>query len=357
MAAFFGSRMNRKELLKRTGDMSQLAYIRPFEYTSGKARGIRAFDVSNGTGLDFTVLEDKCLDIIGMKYKGVNLNYLPKSGIVSPALADMNGTEFMRSISGGMLYTCGLLNVGSPCEVDGMTYFFHGRMKNTPADHVNQFYGWEGDDYVLRLSAEMREAAIFSDNLRLNRSLAVKSGDRSVFLTDEIENQGFEAQGLMLLYHINIGYPILDDGARLVIPSKAVKARDDHSQTGIGEYDKITGPSDGFTEHVFLHKMACGSGGKTAAAVINDKLGLGVYVRYSTWELPNLVQWKSMRSGDYAMGMMPSTCNVRGRAEEIRNSELKMIQPFEKLRFSLEIGVLDGKKEISAFEKAIGAYI
>lgn len=353
MAEFFGKRMDRREMLKRVGNMEQVAYIRPFEYSCGKAQGVKGFEVSNGTGIDFTVIGSKCLDIISMKYKGVNLNYLPKSEIVSPSLADMDGTEFMRSISGGMLYTCGLLNVGSPCVDGGMSQIFHGRMKNTPAENVNISYKWEGDDYILRLSGDMREAAIFNDNLVMNRTITAKSGVNSIKVQDEVENQGFEDQELMLLYHINIGYPVLDDDARLLIPSVDVKARDELSQAGIDRYAEITGPVDGFTENVFKHSTACDSKGMTGAAVINDRLGLGVYICYDTRELPYLIQWKSMRSGDYALGIMPSTCFVCGRAYERENGTLKTIKSLEKIRFGVEIGVLDGNNEIAEFERFI----
>lgn len=353
MASFYGTNQERRELLKKVGNMAQLAYIKPFEYSAGKARGVKAFDVSNGTGLDFTVLESKCMDIVGMKYKGINLNYLPKSGIVSPALTDMNGTEFMKSISGGMLYTCGLLNVGTPCVDEGISQVFHGRMKNTPAENVNTTCNWEENDYILRLSGEMREAAIFNENLVLKRTITAKSGATSVNIRDEVENQGFEEQEMMLLYHINIGYPVLYEGARLVIPSLDVKARDDISYTGIDEYEKITCPVDGFTEHVFIHKTACDSAGMTGAAVINDELGIGVYIRYNSRELPNLIQWKSMRSGDYAMGIMPSTCFVSGRVYEREHGPLKKVVPFEKAHFDVKIGVLDGAQDIKEFEQFI----
>jgi hypothetical protein len=167
---------DKNAVMRKVGCMAQLAYIRPFEYTSGKARGVKAFDVSNGTGLDFTVLESKCLDIINMRYKGVNLNYFPNSGVVSPELSDMNGTEFMRCISGGMMYTCGLLNAGSACEDEGFSQIFHGWMKATPAENTSVFSGWRDGEYTLELRGEMHETALFNDNLVLKRTLTAVSG-------------------------------------------------------------------------------------------------------------------------------------------------------------------------------------
>jgi len=353
MADFFGRKYDRKELLRRTGNISQVAYVCPALYTGGKANGTKAYEVSNGTGLDFSVLESKCLDIASMKYRGVNLNYMFKAGITAPDLADMHGTEFTRCINGGMLYTCGLHNVGSPCEDNGVTEVFHGNLKTTPADNVSISTEWEGDDYILRLSGEVRQAAIYNENLVLKRTITAKAGSKSVKIKDIVENQGFTEQGMMLLYHVNSGFPLLDEGSRLIIPSKNIKARDDISAKGINEYSNITAPIDGFTEHVFFHEVACDDSGFSGAAVINDSLGIGLYIRYNTANLPRLVQWKSMVSGDYALGIMPSTGYVSGRAYEKQNGKLKMIAPFEKLEFGLEIGVLDGAEDIRGFESYI----
>ncbi|MDG0810019.1 aldose 1-epimerase family protein [Cohnella rhizosphaerae] len=353
MPDVYGRRMDRAALMRRVGSMEQMAYVRPFTYGEGRANGVKAFDVSNGTGLDFTVLESKGMDMVGMRYKGMNLHYAPKSGTVSPALADMNGTEFMRAISGGMLYTCGLLNVGNACEDEGTGHPFHGRMKTTPAEQISVDCGWEGDEYILRLSGQMREAAIFGDNLVLKRSIATSVGSKSVRIRDVVENQGFEAQQLMLLYHINIGFPILDEGSRLLLPSRELLARDETSEAHAADFDRLAGPIDGFREHVYRHRPAAGSAGYTGAAVVNPRLGLGVYIKYDTRQLPYLVQWKSMRSGDYAIGLMPSTCFVKGRAFERAQGTLLPIAPMTALSFELEIGVIEGETDIQAFEKFV----
>lgn len=353
MTDWFGADLNRQDLMRRIGSMEQLSRIRPFVFSGGKGDGMRAFAVSNGTGLAYTVLESKCLDIADMTYKGINLNYFPKSGLVSPALADMNGTEFMRSISGGMLYTCGLLNVGAACVDNGFNQVFHGRLKTTPADAVAVETRWEDDEYVLRLSGQMREAAIFNDNLTLTREIATKAGAKSVRIKDLVENQGFEAQELMLLYHVNVGYPVLDEGARVVIPTEDIVGKDERSRSAGGQYAQVTAPIDGETEQVFRHRPTAGADGLTGAAVVNDRLGLGVYVKYDTRALPYMVQWKSMRSGDFATGIMPATCFVNGRVEEKANGTPVPLAPFATLTYELEIGVLEGAEEIAAFDRFV----
>jgi len=352
-----GGKISKTELLKKIGNIANFAYVKPFQFTDGKARGIKGFEVSNGTGLDFTILESKCLDIVSMKYKGMVLNYSPKTGIVSPELDDMNGTEFRRSIPGGMMYTCGLLNVGTACVDEGMTQVFHGRLKTTPAEKVSVNTFWEDDEYVIQISGEMKESAIFADNLLLKRTITTKTGSKSAKIHDEVENLSYKEEEIMLLYHVNIGYPVLDEGARFIVPKTEMTPRQDGiSEKYIKEYKEITEPIDNYPEHVFYHNVASDKDGITGAAVINDKIGIGIYVNYNKKNLPILVQWKSMMSGDYAFGIEPANCHVSGRLNEKQTGKLITIKPSEKLLFDVEIGVLEGEKEITDFESKIKSF-
>jgi hypothetical protein len=357
MSDLYGKKLNKIELMKRIGNMDQYAHIKSYELSEGKTRGIKAIDVANGSGLEFTAIEGKCLDIIHMKYKGMNLNYMPKTGMVAPGLVDMSGTEMLRSISGGMLYTCGLLNVGNACVDDGGSQLFHGRMKVTPAEHVCASGAWEGDEYVLRVSGEMREASLFGDNLVMRRIITTRTGSRSINICDEIENQNFREEGLMLLYHVNIGYPVLDAGARYVAPVIETEPYSDAAKSDMKNYMNICEPENDSGEQVFRHRFACEENGNSAAAVINDNIGIGVYLKYNTGMLPYSFEWKSMKSGDYAFGICPSTGNIKGRVYEKEHGALKMIPPFGKARFDIEIGVLDGKSDIMDFENYINNLI
>jgi hypothetical protein len=349
MAKYSGVELTKKELLKRVGNVSQLASIRPYGINQGKAAGLKAFDVNTGSGLDFTVLESKCLDIYDMKYKGMNINFITKPGLVSPEFFIPHGFEFLRTFQGGMLYTCGLSNVGSPCTEDGKEYSLHGRIGSTPAEKARVAASWQDDEYIIEISGEMREAALFNENLVLRRTIYSKLGEKSVRIHDEVENQGFEEQVLMLLYHFNLGYPILDEGSRFVTTSAEVLPRDKEAERGIVDYMNFCTPVDQYPEQVFYHKPASDSSGNTYAALINDRLEIGVYIKFNISQLPNLIQWKSMRSGDYVLGIEPANCLVEGRVKERERGTIKTIAPFETSEFDLEIGILEGKVELEAF--------
>ena len=57
------------------GHPSQLYGVTPFTYADGKAKGVRALEVRNGSGLELKILEDRGLDISSLSWKGTNLSF------------------------------------------------------------------------------------------------------------------------------------------------------------------------------------------------------------------------------------------------------------------------------------------
>ena len=63
MAKVFGREYTRDELLRRIGDISQVGGVNSVILDDGSARGVRAAEFKTGSGLNFTVLLDRGLDI------------------------------------------------------------------------------------------------------------------------------------------------------------------------------------------------------------------------------------------------------------------------------------------------------
>lgn len=57
-----------------------MAYIRKVTCEEGRSTGLRMFDVKNEC-LQYQVMCDKCLDVAGLTYKGINMNFLSKPGL------------------------------------------------------------------------------------------------------------------------------------------------------------------------------------------------------------------------------------------------------------------------------------
>ena len=219
--------MERSDILGRVGSMQQLAYARRIRYEEGRAAGMRAIEVKNGD-VRFVAMEDKALDVSEFEYRGVSLGFLSKPGLNGRNPFDTLSDDVVRSIMGGMFFTCGFENIGAPyTDAEGKRYPLHGRIRTSPAEHVRADAGWEGDDYAVTLSGEVREAELFGENLVLRRTVSSRLGEASIAVADEVVNEGFTPQPMMFMYHCNVGWPLLSESAEIVIPSIRVAPRDE----------------------------------------------------------------------------------------------------------------------------------
>lgn len=287
-------------------------------------------------------MADKCLDITDVSFFGHNVSFLSKPGLMGRNHYDTNGAEAQRSIMGGMLFTCGLENICAPCNIDGKDYPMHGRIRTTPAEHVGADARFEGDDYTVTLSGSMREAELFGENLVLRRKITTQYGKNQICIEDEITNEGFRAEPMMLLYHMNVGYPLLCGDSEIIIPSKKVVARDETAASHLADWNKMEAPKDNEPEYVFLHEMAADQEGNTFAAVMNRELGIGLKIEYNCRQLPYFMQWKSIASGDYVMGLEPANSSVYGKPYHIKEKSLHQMEPFAAERKKIVLTFLSG---------------
>jgi hypothetical protein len=310
-------------------------------------------EVTTGGGLQFTVLRDRCLDVFDVRYKGVNLSFAAKASAVAPQYWDVHD-QFHYYFQGGLVYTCGLRNAGAGGDDAGEHHPLHGRISSVPAENFGVSARWEGDEYLMDISGEMREAALFKENLALRRRVSTRMGANSFRIADRVDNESCANETLMFLYHVNFGFPFLGPDLRLLLP-KGTKSRprDAEAAKGIDSFQSFEGPADGYKEQCFYHEMPSLPGGETCALLRNDALGLAVWVKYNVHQMPVTTEWKCMASGDYALGIEPANCHVEGKAKERREGTLKTLEPFGSAEFGLEIGVLEGG-EIDSYMRECG---
>ena len=332
-------------LMKHLGNMDQIAGIREAQLLRGRGEHIHIAQVYNAAGLQFTVVPDRGMDIFDLSYKGINFSFQSKNGLVSPQATLSDGAEFTHQWPGGMLVTCGLDNVGGYCG-EGGAYPIHGRYSSIPAKSYGTKAGWEGENYVLRLQGEVHQSELFGRHLCMERTIETELNSKKLTITDHLTNMDAADEPYMLLYHFNFGYPLLQADSR-------VKVNTDKYTTlapGSSDYDRMTDPVDGKEEMLFLHHMQ----GDTGYGVIyNERLELGAYIAFDTENLPNMLQWKRMKSHDYALGLEP--CNTWGinRADAIRENKCAVLKAYSSIENKLELGVLDGLTEIRSFLKNI----
>ncbi len=344
--------MDKQTLLAHVGSMQQLAYVRPVTYREGRAGSLNAYQVKNGD-LTFLALADKCLDVGELTYKGLCLNFLSKPGLTGRAHYDTHGQEAQRSIMGGLFFTAGLENICAPCAVGGREYPMHGRLRTTPAEHCCADARWEGEDYVLSVSGEMREAELFGENLTLRRTLTTRLGSRTICIRDELENEGFRPETALLLYHFNFGYPLVEAGTRLLLPTRGVTPRDETSRPQVEGWSHMDPPRPGEPEYVFFHDLCADEQGRTCAVVFNHRLGLGVALDFDQKALPWFMEWKSTAAGDYVLGLEPANASAHGRLWQAEHGGLPTLAPGERKTVELSVTVLDGAETLEGYTRRI----
>ncbi|MCD6291632.1 MAG: aldose 1-epimerase family protein [Anaerolineae bacterium] len=357
MINLYGRSLSREELLQRVGDMRQVAGVRLAELADGPERGVRVADVHTGSGFSFTVLLDRGMDIGSATYNGRALAWQAQPGEPAPTFYEPEGLGWLRTFHGGLVATCGLTQVGAPCEDQGEALGLHGRIGHIPARHVYADAGWDGDEYVIWIQGKMRETVIFGEDLLLARRISARLGESRLFIEDTVENIGHLPTPHMMLYHCNFGWPLIDEGAELIAPSIRVEPRDAVAAPGLDQHAHFGAPQPGYAEQVFFHEARADADGYVTVALANRSLdggrGFGAYIRYRQAELPRLIEWKQMGAGTYVVGIEPANCLVMGRAAERERGTLVTLQPGEKREYRMEIGVLPDNDAIDALAEHI----
>jgi hypothetical protein len=236
-----------------------------------------------------------------VKAGDLSIDVLPTRGL-DLGRAHWRGTRFSWESSsdpwwGGLMFTCGLQNVGVPSEGQPQ----HGVYRTLPARDV-----------------EMRERTVrgrvTEEPLELTREIDVD--DDVVRVTDVVVNTGEHPEPAPFLYHVNLLWDEVDiDGDR-------VEPRDDDARRGDWRSLGPPGP-----ERVYEHV------GATRAIVRLGELRLTI-----TSNLPRLWQWIHPDYG--VLGIEPANCSVLGRAHDRAEGRLPVLEPGEARTTTLGIATV-----------------
>lgn len=332
----------KEEILKKCGNMNQIAGYKRYVFNEGRAKGLEAIDVDNGNGLNFTILLDRCLDIANCSYRGVNFSYITNNGLVAPKYYDSSGSEWLRSFSGGLLSTCGIRQAGADCEDAGEKLGVHGRIGNSPGDNICCRAYWKNDDYIINISGQAYETKLHGENIVLRREIEVITGENKIYLHDEIENLGYKKEPIMMIYHINFGFPLYDEACEIKVDSNECIPNNEDAKKEFENRFIVTEPVHLKPENVYFHKMN-NRDRRAEASIYNRNLlekGAGMEIKFDVKELPYLNQWKMIAEKHYVLGLEPSNCRTFGRFEEREKGTLRYIEPGEIKHFNIEFNII-----------------
>jgi galactose mutarotase-like enzyme len=333
--------MDKSETLKYIGNLSQLGDCRHYTLTEGWARGMRAADIRSGSGLQFTVLPDRGMDISLASYKGVNLVYLTCNGETHPSYFEPQGIGWLRTFAAGLLTTCGLTYLGSPCEDNGEQLGLHGRFSTIPVRQYSDLSGWDGNNYQYKLKGIIEEGFLFGKKLRMEREISAVCGQNVICISDSVTNFGNSPSPYTILYHMNFGYPLLSEDAELLIDPAETVPRDADAASGMKDFRKFIKPQLAYSEQVFFHTMKGNKAGKATVTLNNRKVGIGVCISFNVKQLPYVNHWKMMGFGEYVLGIEPSNVLCKSRNILRKENSLPVLQPGESTTNNIEIAVYE----------------
>ena len=370
MVELFGRNLSRRDVSAHCGALSQFAGVRLMTLGDGVERGIRMLEFRTGTGLRFTVLIDRALDIADCEHKGRAIGWNSPTGFRHPGLHEYEGEgglAWLRSFS-GLIVTCGLDHTLFMDDDDASHYVYgprktvssslHGRIGTIPARLTGYGERWDGDACTLWCEGVVQQSTVFGEDLHLIRRIEADVGSDEIRLTDRVVNHGFYRTPHMFCYHINVGHPVLAEGSRYLAPIAdvvwAAHAGDDYRRQKTG-YRTLPAPQLNFHEQVWQHELAADASGEVPVALVNDALGIGFEVVTRKDQFPCQYEWQNLQSGQYALGIEPSTNHVLGKPFARERDELIWLEHGEERRYDTVLRVLEGADAIAGSEARIRA--
>lgn len=322
-------------------DTRQFIEFRPSTLPDGQ----RLIDAFNSSGLTFTLLPDRGMDIYTAHWRGLPLTWISQG---SPIPAD-SAAPWLRLFNGGLLTTCGLLHAGA-ADVDPVTgeqRDLHGRFTRLRAGEIASRTFWDGEALVAELSCAVSEHRLFGEQLRLERTYRIAAGVPAVTIRDRVENRGDLPTPFMILYHFNVGYPLVRAGARLISPAAQIDPRDDAARPGLARWAEYDAPEPRYAEQVFFHTIPP-KDGRASVALVNGAFGLRL--DWDTTCCPYFTQWKNTRRGIYVSGLEPGNCLPEGQAAARAAGRLITLQPGEAHHFENTLTILPDADSLAAVE-------
>lgn len=326
----------------------------------GSGRTTRVAFVNTGSGLRFTVALDRGGDIVEASYNQHSLAYLTPNGYLPPSRGYDRGLEWLRSWAGGLLTSCGPVHMGGPREEDGTQVSLHGHHSNTPAsvEMVVNPDPHRGRHEML-LSLVIRDSRMFGPVLEVRRQIQCTLGVPAITLYDQVINRSNERCPHNWLYHINLGYPLVDRDARLIYRGKAshLPAMQLTSQ----QYADLKVVPDSLPEHagpgqrVVVVDMDADAEGQCHAGIINRKIGLGLEISWAKSTMPRLANWQHFGpAGSYVTGVEPFSGSLVGKAADTHPEAHQWLSPGDSKRYCTHLRVLTDPAALDAFARQDG---
>lgn len=281
----------------------------------------------------------------------------PVHGPIHPSLVPLAEPSGLGWLSGfdELLVRCGMQSNGAPdFDDDGrLRYPLHGRVANLPAESLT--VAVDAESGTIEVTGVVREARLFFSNLSLTSTIRMTADGDTIDIEDRVMNHSDAPGGHQMLYHINIGRPLLGEGAELVVSPVEVVPKTDRAAEGIDRYERYDAPQVGFAEQVYLMRLASDSTGWAHSLLRQADGDAGFGISFDTSTLPYFAQWKNTagESDGYVTGMEPATGFPNTHSFEEANGRVVVLGPGQSVAHRLQLHLLRGASRVDAFETRV----
>ncbi len=316
--------------------------------------------INTGSGLRLTVTLDRGGDIVEAAYNDTNLAYLTPNGYKPPSHAYHQGEDWLTGWPGGLCTTCGPEHIGGPREEDGGMTMLHGRFSNTPAAVVaiknpNPAKG----DLEMRLEMIIRDSRMYGPTFEVRRSISCTLGQTEIRQHDEVTNLADDTYAHNWLYHVNLGYPLIDEGTQLVYAGKGSSWQPEGVKRTGEDYAKlktITGNVDSHTRStsnvVLIDDLKTADDGLVHIGAINASRGIGFELAYTPEQLPRLGNWQHLGPrGTYVCGLEPYYGSLLGKNDDPHADAVTWLKPGESRKYEMQMKVLADQRGLEELMK------
>ena len=323
---------------------------------NGAGKGTRVAWINTGTGLRYKVVIDRGLDIADAQFNAHSLAWISHLGITSPAPQPLRGTEWLHGFGGGLLTTCGLDHIGGP-EADAWgERGLHSQYSRIPAtiESIIQPDPARGQ-LDMQLTGVVKQSQPLGTQLTLRRTISSRLGTATIRIDDEVTNTGNTPTPHMLLYHMNLGWPLVDEDADICWqgPWTSREGADNAILFKEGLPFKKGKPplpdhAGGGEEAAFID-IAADKQGLCHCGIHNPRLGIALAIEFKKSQLPWMTNWQHWGAGEYVVGLEPGTHPPIGQAKARQDGSLIMLEPNERRQYGVTVRIHHTPEDIATF--------
>ncbi len=315
--------------------------VQRYRFTSGKREGVELIVVDSGK-VRAAICPTRGISLWKAHIDGLDCGWRsPVEGPIHPQfvpLAEPSGIGWLDGFD-ELLVRCGLQSFGAPefSEQGQLKFPLHGRIGNLPA--ASWSVEVDPEHSLLEVRGEVHEARFLQFNLRLSVSYRFALGQPTIEVVDTVRNASDSPTTMQMLYHVNVGAPLLDGGSTMHCTSKRIVARDQHAAEDIATWPTYLPPTPGYVEQVYFSSPTAGPDKWATALLASKNQTRGFAVHYKTDALPYFSQWKNTvgAADGYVTGLEPGTGFPNPRSFEEKQGRVVPLAAGQSIEFNVRL--------------------